>query len=63
MAFKERSGRLTAVENMVHRGINALVVIGGDGSLTGADLLRAEWPSLIEELKSSGTANVAVCTL
>lgn len=23
---------------------------GGDGSLTGADTLRAEWPSLLQEL-------------
>ena len=29
-------------------------MIGGDGSLTGADLLRAEWPSLIAELLAAG---------
>lgn len=27
-----------------------MVVIGGDGSLTGADLFRQEWSSLLEEL-------------
>ena len=30
------------------------MVIGGDGSLTGADALRQEWSSLVEELASSG---------
>lgn len=32
------------------KGIDALIVCGGDGSLTGADLFRKEWPSLMEEL-------------
>lgn len=29
-------------------------MIGGDGSLTGANLLRQEWPSILDELVSSG---------
>ncbi|KAF9404862.1 6-phosphofructokinase, alpha subunit [Podila epigama] len=49
-AFRERPGRLLAAKNMVKEGIDALIVCGGDGSLTGADLFRAEWPSLLEEL-------------
>ncbi|KAI5968969.1 PFK1 [Candida margitis] len=52
--FREREGRLQAAYNMVINGIDALVVIGGDGSLTGADLFRSEWPSLIEELVKTG---------
>lgn len=48
--FRERAGRLSAAHNMVKNGIDALIVCGGDGSLTGADLFRSEWPSLIEEL-------------
>ncbi|KAK7686958.1 6-phosphofructokinase, alpha subunit [Cerrena zonata] len=52
--FRQREGRLTAAYNMVINGIDALIVCGGDGSLTGADLFRSEWPSLIEELVSSG---------
>lgn len=48
--FRERSGRLTAALNMINHGINALIVCGGDGSLTGADLFRSEWPSLVDEL-------------
>ncbi|QIW94917.1 hypothetical protein AMS68_000435 [Peltaster fructicola] len=53
-AFMERAGRLTAANNMIAKGIDALVICGGDGSLTGADKFRAEWPSLMDELVSSG---------
>lgn len=51
--FMERAGRLQAAKNMIVKGIDALIVIGGDGSLTGADLFRAEWPGLLEELVST----------
>lgn len=54
LAFYERSGRLKAAKNMVLHEINALIICGGDGSLTGADRFRVEWPSLIEELVSTG---------
>jgi 6-phosphofructokinase 1 len=50
MEFYEREGRLKAAKNMVIKGINALVICGGDGSLTGADKFRDEWPGLLEEL-------------
>jgi 6-phosphofructokinase 1 len=50
MAFYERAGRLKAAKNMVLHGIDALIICGGDGSLTGADKFRHEWPGLIEEL-------------
>lgn len=46
----QRKGRLKAAENLVKRGITALLAIGGDGTLTGADVLRAEWSGLLEEL-------------
>ena len=49
-AFFERPGRLRAAKNMVMAGIDALIICGGDGSLTGADKFRAEWPGLIKEL-------------
>ena len=39
---------------MIKEGIDALVVCGGDGSLTGADVFRAEWPSLVAQLKDKG---------
>ncbi|EGW29929.1 phosphofructokinase beta-subunit [Spathaspora passalidarum NRRL Y-27907] len=50
MEFKERWGRLLGCKHLIEAGIDALIVCGGDGSLTGADLFRAEWPSLIQEL-------------
>jgi 6-phosphofructokinase 1 len=53
-AFRTREGRLKAAANLVSNGIDALVVVGGDGSLTGANLFRREWPSLLEELAQSG---------
>ncbi|KAI7875776.1 6-phosphofructokinase [Lichtheimia hyalospora FSU 10163] len=52
--FQQRQGRLQAVQNLVDRGIDSIIVCGGDGSLTGADVFRAEWPSLIKELEESG---------
>ncbi|KAJ5486796.1 hypothetical protein N7530_001096 [Penicillium desertorum] len=54
LAFRERVGRMKAAKNMVLRGIDALVVCGGDGSLTGADVFRAEWPGLLADLIASG---------
>ncbi|TFY67753.1 hypothetical protein EVG20_g3833 [Dentipellis fragilis] len=51
-AFRTPEGRLTAAYNLIKEGIDALVVCGGDGSLTGADLFRAEWPSLIQKLRA-----------
>ena len=53
-AFYERPGRLQAAKNMVMAGIDALVICGGDGSLTGADKFRAEWPGLLKELVEKG---------
>lgn len=53
-AFMERPGRLTAANNMIEKGIDALIICGGDGSLTGADKFRGEWPSLMDELVSTG---------
>ena len=52
--FRERPGRMRAAKNLVERGIDRLVVVGGDGSLTGADTFRSEWPSLLEELVGAG---------
>lgn len=43
MEFKTPEGRQIAHETMVREGIDALIVIGGDGSLTGARLLAEEF--------------------
>lgn len=48
--FREREGRLKAAENLIKHNISNLVVIGGDGSLTGANMFRAEWSSYLDEL-------------
>ena len=48
--FRERAGRLRAARNLIKKGITNLVVIGGDGSLTGANRFRQEWTSLLKEL-------------
>ncbi|NXD89955.1 PFKAP protein, partial [Chaetorhynchus papuensis] len=53
-AFRTREGRLQAAFNLVQRGITNLCVIGGDGSLTGANLFREEWSGLLEELAQKG---------
>jgi 6-phosphofructokinase 1 len=52
--FRNRDGRRTAARNLVEHGIDRLVIIGGDGSLTGANLLREEWSSLLQELVERG---------
>jgi 6-phosphofructokinase 1 len=52
--FRTPEGRLAAAHNLVKEGIDALVVCGGDGSLTGADVFRSEWPQLISDLHTKG---------
>uniref|UniRef100_A0A7M4FVG7 6-phosphofructokinase n=1 Tax=Crocodylus porosus TaxID=8502 RepID=A0A7M4FVG7_CROPO len=52
--FRTREGRLKAARNLVKRGITNLCVIGGDGSLTGADTFRAEWSGLLADLVKTG---------
>ncbi len=51
--FRTRDGRKNAVKNLVDNGIDGLIIIGGDGSLTGAAIFRTEWPDLIAELVKS----------
>ncbi|XP_044032600.1 ATP-dependent 6-phosphofructokinase, platelet type isoform X4 [Siniperca chuatsi] len=48
--FRTHEGRLKAAHNLVQHGITNLCVIGGDGSLTGANLFREEWSGLLGEL-------------
>ncbi|XP_041824077.1 ATP-dependent 6-phosphofructokinase, platelet type isoform X9 [Melanotaenia boesemani] len=52
--FRSHEGRLKAAHNLVQRGITNLCVIGGDGSLTGANLFREEWSGLLGELVEQG---------
>jgi len=53
-AFRTRPGRLAAAKNLIDNGIDSLVIIGGDGSLTGANVFRQEWKSLLAELVQTG---------
>lgn len=39
---------------MISKNITHFVCIGGDGSLTGANTFRQEWPSLVKELLNEG---------
>ena len=41
--FRTPEGRKTAYDNIVKHGITSLVVIGGDGSLTGARIFAEEY--------------------
>ncbi|XP_046879360.1 ATP-dependent 6-phosphofructokinase, platelet type isoform X7 [Hypomesus transpacificus] len=52
--FRTHEGRLKAAHNLLQRGITNLCVIGGDGSLTGANLFREEWSGLLGELVQQG---------
>ncbi|XP_067107365.1 ATP-dependent 6-phosphofructokinase, platelet type isoform X7 [Osmerus mordax] len=52
--FRTHEGRLKAAHHLVQRGITNLCVIGGDGSLTGANLFREEWSGLLGELVQQG---------
>jgi 6-phosphofructokinase 1 len=56
--FRTREGRKQAAYNLVTNGINYLVVIGGDGSLTGANIMRTEWVGLLEELIAESKVGV-----
>lgn len=42
-AFRTPEGRKKAFDNLRKAGIDGLIAIGGDGSLTGADLLSSEF--------------------
>ena len=51
--FMTAEGRRKAVKNLVKKGINQLIVIGGDGSLTGAITLHKEWSAHLSHLMNS----------
>ncbi len=60
LAFRERAGRLRAARNLLANHIDGLIVIGGDGSLTGANVFRQEWPELLAELVERGDIDPAL---
>lgn len=52
--FRAREGRLIAARHLLQFEIDNLIIIGGDGSLTGADVFRREWGTLLNELVAAG---------
>ena len=52
--FRTHQGMLKAAKNLVNLGIDRLVVIGGDGSLTGLDDFSHQWGALVDELLTTG---------
>ena len=48
---------MKAALNLVKLGITNLCVIGGDGSLTGANQFRTEWSTLLVDLVKAGKAD------
>ncbi|XP_048202106.1 ATP-dependent 6-phosphofructokinase, liver type [Perognathus longimembris pacificus] len=58
-AFTTREGRRAAAYNLLQHGIANLCVIGGDGSLTGANIFRGEWRGLLDELVKEGKISEA----
>lgn len=52
--FREYAGRHRAAKNLLDKRIDGIIVIGGDGSLTGADVFRREWAQHVAELVEEG---------
>src|SRR5699024_2098563 len=52
--FKTRDGQKQAVAHLIERGIDRLIIIGGDGSLTGSRALCLAWPDYVAELRDEG---------
>ncbi len=49
-------GKLKCCRNLVQKGISNLIVIGGDGSLTGARDLKDMWSDLLAKLLNTGNS-------
>ena len=58
--FRTHEGRRKAALNLIQLGIDGLIVIGGDGSLTGAYVFRKEWPTLLAELIERGEISAEI---
>lgn len=52
--FREYEGRHLAAKHLLEKGIDRLVVIGGDGSLTGTHEFSGEWAQHVRELLDEG---------
>lgn len=52
--LRTKEGHTKAVCDLVKQGITNLCVIGGDGSLTGANQFRKQWRELLTDLIQTG---------
>lgn len=52
--FLTFEGRKRAALNLIKNSIDALIVIGGDGSLSGANVIHEEWGEIVKELVTKG---------
>jgi 6-phosphofructokinase 1 len=52
--FRTLEGRREAVRNLLRFQIDALIIIGGDGSLTGGKILVEEWQEHLKALQAEG---------
>lgn len=52
--FREKEGLIRATKNLVERDITNLIVIGGDGSLSGANEFRSMWAEHLDILVERG---------
>lgn len=53
MEFYQVKGRIAAAKTLIDHDISRLVIIGGDGSLTGADTFKREWDQILDSLVCS----------
>ncbi len=51
--FRTKEGRRQAVAHLLQKSIEALIVIGGDGSLMGAHILSEEWGEHVEWVRAN----------
>ncbi|KAG0440518.1 ATP-dependent 6-phosphofructokinase, liver type [Dictyocoela muelleri] len=59
-SFFTSEGRRRAVYNLAKRGIEGLIVLGGDGSLRGASIFQREFKDHLRELIKSGELTCCV---
>lgn len=58
--MRTEAGQRAVVKNLVTNGIDRLIVIGGDGSLTGARELKLGWSDLLDSLVAAGEIDQAL---
>jgi 6-phosphofructokinase 1 len=60
--FRTREGRTAAARNLLAHGIDRVVVVGGDGSLSGLNTFAEEWSGILEDLVASGDISAGTAT-